>query len=128
MVFIQDFISPRSGFHQSSIRISDTGADLLRSITVRRETIMDMQNPVSAESVIDDLERRLGSSEDGFGPAEDEVRARSVRARAAELHGVRAAVLEGDRAATERQHAKGKLTVRERIELLMDEGLFHEVE
>ncbi|MFI9723688.1 acyl-CoA carboxylase subunit beta [Streptomyces sp. NPDC052396] len=33
----------------------------------------------------------------------------------------------GDRA-TEAQHAKGKLTARERIELLLDEGSFHEVE
>ncbi|RKE20796.1 acetyl-CoA carboxylase carboxyltransferase component [Streptomyces sp. TLI_171] len=30
--------------------------------------------------------------------------------------------------ATEAQHAKGKLTARERIELLLDEGSFHEVE
>ncbi|WP_328584197.1 acyl-CoA carboxylase subunit beta [Streptomyces sp. NBC_00370] len=31
-------------------------------------------------------------------------------------------------AATERQHAKGKLTVRERVELLLDKGSFTEVE
>ena len=35
-------------------------------------------------------------------------------------------VLRGDGAATERQHAKRKLTVRERIELLLDEGTFVE--
>ncbi|WP_262056968.1 acyl-CoA carboxylase subunit beta [Streptomyces sp. STR69] len=34
----------------------------------------------------------------------------------------------GDPAATERQHAKGKLTARERIELLLDEGSFQEIE
>lgn len=89
---------------------------------------MDMQIPVGAESIIDDLERRFGSFEDGFGSTEDDGRPCSARARAAELHGVRAAMLEGDRAATERQHAKGKLTVRERIGLLLDEGSFHEVE
>ncbi|MFD4503898.1 acyl-CoA carboxylase subunit beta [Streptomyces sp. NPDC058457] len=34
----------------------------------------------------------------------------------------------GDPLATERQHAKGKLTAYERIELLLDEGSFNEVE
>jgi acetyl-CoA carboxylase carboxyltransferase component len=52
----------------------------------------------------------------------------SLRTRTAELHGLRAEVLAGDHKATERQHAKNKLTVRERIELLFDEGSFHEVE
>ncbi|TGB14470.1 acyl-CoA carboxylase subunit beta [Streptomyces sp. MZ04] len=33
-----------------------------------------------------------------------------------------------DPAGTEKQHAKGKLTARERIELLLDEGTFHEIE
>ncbi|MFE9255381.1 carboxyl transferase domain-containing protein, partial [Streptomyces sp. NPDC006879] len=33
-----------------------------------------------------------------------------------------------DPKATERQHAKGKLTARERIELLLDKGSFTEVE
>ncbi len=33
-----------------------------------------------------------------------------------------------DPRATERQHAKGKLTARERIDLLLDEGTFNEVE
>lgn len=33
-----------------------------------------------------------------------------------------------DSDATERQHARGKLTAHERIELLLDEGSFHEVE
>jgi acetyl-CoA carboxylase carboxyltransferase component len=82
---------------------------------------MDVQSPVDAGSVIDDLERR-------FGSPEDNGQACPARARTAELHGVRAAMLEGDRPATERQHAKGKLTVRERITLLLDEGSFHEVE
>ncbi|MFJ1967233.1 acyl-CoA carboxylase subunit beta [Streptomyces sp. NPDC087903] len=34
----------------------------------------------------------------------------------------------GDPAATERQHAKGKLTARERVDLLLDEGSFREIE
>jgi methylmalonyl-CoA decarboxylase subunit alpha len=39
---------------------------------------------------------------------------------------LRDGVLRGDDLATERQHAKQKLTVRERIELLLDEGSFVE--
>src|SRR5579859_3986365 len=34
----------------------------------------------------------------------------------------------GAAGATERQHARGKLTAHERIALLLDEGSFHEVE
>ncbi|MFE7621750.1 carboxyl transferase domain-containing protein, partial [Streptomyces sp. NPDC057496] len=46
-----------------------------------------------------------------------------------ELVAIRAEALRGpsDRA-TEAQHAKGKLTARERIGLLLDEGSFREVE
>ncbi|MFE6844611.1 acyl-CoA carboxylase subunit beta [Streptomyces sp. NPDC057686] len=52
-----------------------------------------------------------------------------ARGRVAELHATREAALRGpsDRA-TEAQHAKGKLTARERIELLLDAGSFNEVE
>ena len=46
-----------------------------------------------------------------------------------ELQRTRAAALaEPTPHATERQHAKGKLTARERIELLLDEGSFQEIE
>jgi acetyl-CoA carboxylase carboxyltransferase component len=49
--------------------------------------------------------------------------------RLAELAEVKRIVQEGaDPAATQRQHAKGKLAVRERIELLLDKGSFREVE
>ena len=41
---------------------------------------------------------------------------------------MRRSVMRGDAAATERQHHKGKLTARERIELLLDEDSFHEIE
>ncbi|WP_327067471.1 acyl-CoA carboxylase subunit beta [Kitasatospora sp. NBC_01250] len=52
-----------------------------------------------------------------------------ARGRVAELHELRAAVRRGPSdKATEAQHAKGKLTARERIDLLVDEGSFHEVE
>nr|WP_225978536.1 acyl-CoA carboxylase subunit beta [Gandjariella thermophila] len=44
------------------------------------------------------------------------------------MHALRTALAQGDHSATERQHAKGKLTVRERIALLLDEGSFQEVE
>ncbi|MFI2351228.1 acyl-CoA carboxylase subunit beta [Streptomyces sp. NPDC019443] len=49
--------------------------------------------------------------------------------RLAELTELKTAAREGpDPAATERQHAKGKLTAHERIELLLDKGSFQEVE
>ncbi|SDT73811.1 acetyl-CoA carboxylase carboxyltransferase subunit beta /acetyl-CoA carboxylase carboxyltransferase subunit alpha [Streptomyces sp. TLI_053] len=52
-----------------------------------------------------------------------------VRGRVAELHELREQVRRGpSEKATEAQHAKGKLTARERIELLLDEGSFREVE
>ena len=52
-----------------------------------------------------------------------------VSDRFAELHQLKEAARQGpDPAATERQHSKGKLTVRERIDLLLDEGSFCEVE
>ncbi|MFE5579924.1 acyl-CoA carboxylase subunit beta [Kitasatospora sp. NPDC056531] len=52
-----------------------------------------------------------------------------ARGRVAELHELREKVRRGpSEKATEAQHAKGKLTARERIELLLDEGSFREVE
>ncbi|MGV5036379.1 acyl-CoA carboxylase subunit beta [Streptomyces sp. NRAIS4] len=52
----------------------------------------------------------------------------TMQERIAELDRVRREVLDGAPAATEAQHAKGKLTARERIELLVDPGSFREVE
>jgi acetyl-CoA carboxylase carboxyltransferase component len=55
--------------------------------------------------------------------------AADARGRVEELHALREEVRRGpSEKATEAQHAKGKLTARERIELLLDEGSFHEVE
>ncbi|MCI0384395.1 carboxyl transferase domain-containing protein, partial [Streptomyces sp. CNQ085] len=52
-----------------------------------------------------------------------------MRSHVAELAGIRRRALAGPgERATEAQHAKGKLTARERIELLLDEGSFREVE
>ena len=52
-----------------------------------------------------------------------------ARGRVAELHALREQARRGpSERATEAQHAKGKLTARERIELLLDEGSFNEVE
>ena len=49
--------------------------------------------------------------------------------RLAELRELKERIHQGpDPQATERQHAKGKLTVRERIELLLDKGSFTEIE
>ncbi|MGH8920231.1 MAG: acyl-CoA carboxylase subunit beta, partial [Actinomycetes bacterium] len=53
----------------------------------------------------------------------------STRDRVAELDRVRGAARLGPSAhATEAQHARGKLTIRERLEMLLDEGSFVEVE
>ncbi|MBX7549443.1 acyl-CoA carboxylase subunit beta [Streptomyces sp. tea 10] len=52
-----------------------------------------------------------------------------MRSRVEELAGIRDSVLAGpSERATAAQRAKGKLTVRERIGLLLDAGSFHEVE
>ncbi|MFD5713523.1 methylmalonyl-CoA carboxyltransferase [Streptomyces pharetrae CZA14] len=52
-----------------------------------------------------------------------------IQDRTAELAEIRARAVAGpDPEATERQHAKGKLTARERIEALLDEDSFHEIE
>ncbi|MEV6130257.1 acyl-CoA carboxylase subunit beta [Streptomyces violaceusniger] len=52
-----------------------------------------------------------------------------MRGRIAELHEIKERARRGPSArATVAQHAKGKLTVRERIELLLDEGSFTEIE
>ncbi|WP_279616861.1 carboxyl transferase domain-containing protein, partial [Streptomyces rubellomurinus] len=48
--------------------------------------------------------------------------------RVAELRNLKDGVLSGQERATEAQHGKGKLTVRERLDLLFDEGSFREVE
>ncbi|WP_373299862.1 acyl-CoA carboxylase subunit beta [Streptomyces xantholiticus] len=48
--------------------------------------------------------------------------------RADELRVIKEELYAGDPAATERQRAKGKLTVRERIELLLDKDSFAEIE
>jgi acetyl-CoA carboxylase carboxyltransferase component len=52
----------------------------------------------------------------------------SFRDRVAQLAAVQEQVRTGDEAATARQHARGKLTVRERLDLLLDEDSFTEVE
>jgi acetyl-CoA carboxylase carboxyltransferase component len=52
-----------------------------------------------------------------------------MRSGVAELHEIRAEAERGPSArATEQQHARGKLTVRERLELLFDTGTFREIE
>ncbi|WP_330308506.1 MULTISPECIES: acyl-CoA carboxylase subunit beta [unclassified Streptomyces] len=59
----------------------------------------------------------------------DDAAAPDIRARVAQLHGLRERIRQGpDEKATASQHAKGKLTARERIELLLDEGSFTELE
>ncbi|MFJ3880920.1 acyl-CoA carboxylase subunit beta [Streptomyces sp. NPDC090077] len=52
----------------------------------------------------------------------------TIRSRTEELQGIKESARSGDQGATERQHAKGKLTAHERIALLLDKGSFTEVE
>src|ERR1051325_4229027 len=64
-----------------------------------------------------------------IAPTTDQLEPADIRGRVAELHEIRAAAECGPNPkATEAQHAKGKLTARERIELLVDPGSFQEVE
>jgi len=73
-------------------------------------------------------ERRPGNVP-GPGRSPASRAAADARARAAELRELRQRIHDGPGAkATEAQHAKGKLTVRERLDLLFDEGSFTEVE
>ncbi|MFD0026487.1 carboxyl transferase domain-containing protein, partial [Streptomyces sp. NPDC058427] len=59
----------------------------------------------------------------------DQPAPQTAAVRVAELHVLREqARLGPSTKATEAQHAKGKLTARERIELLLDPGTFQEVE
>ncbi|MER6615062.1 acyl-CoA carboxylase subunit beta [Streptomyces xantholiticus] len=60
--------------------------------------------------------------------ARDELPRETMEQRADELRVIKEELYAGDPAATERQHAKGKLTVRERIELLLDKDSFAEIE
>ncbi|MFI2380458.1 acyl-CoA carboxylase subunit beta [Streptomyces sp. NPDC018964] len=62
-------------------------------------------------------------------PVPQHVPEATLRDRTAELHALREEVRQGPcRKATETQHTKGKLTARERVDLLLDEGSFTEVE
>jgi acetyl-CoA carboxylase carboxyltransferase component len=54
--------------------------------------------------------------------------AATTRDRVRHLHQVREIAIRGDELATERQHAKGKLTARERLERLLDPGSFAELD
>ena len=52
-----------------------------------------------------------------------------MRARLEELRERREAALHaGSERAVERQHSKGKMLARERIDYLLDEGSFHELD
>jgi acetyl-CoA carboxylase carboxyltransferase component len=69
------------------------------------------------------------TSAPAFAPAPTTPLVPDVRQRVAELGALRTRVHAGPgEKATEAQHARGKLTARERIDLLLDPGTFHEVE
>jgi len=66
---------------------------------------------------------------DEHPPMPSTTQVHGLRERAAELTRLRAAIHDGpSRQATEAQKAKGKLTARERMDLLFDPGTFTEVE
>src|SRR5215217_908400 len=76
---------------------------------------------------------RFGWDEDNMSIAEEAFSAFAApgdaRSRVAELHAVKEAARQGPSLrASEQQRAKGKLTVRERLELLFDQGTFREIE
>jgi acetyl-CoA carboxylase carboxyltransferase component len=52
----------------------------------------------------------------------------TTREHVRRLREIRELAIRGDELATERQHAKGKLTARERLERLLDEGSFTELD
>ena len=54
--------------------------------------------------------------------------AATTREQVRRLRDIRETAIRGDELATERQHAKGKLTARERLEHLLDEGSFTELD
>lgn len=68
------------------------------------------------------VETCVTPSPDRHGPADD------MHSRAARLGELSDQVRRGSDKATAAQHAKGKLTARERIDLLLDADSFHEVE
>lgn len=66
---------------------------------------------------------------DEVAASEEEEESADMRSRVAELSEIRRQATEGaPLRATEQQWAKGKLTVRERLELLFDPGTFREIE
>lgn len=52
----------------------------------------------------------------------------TTRDRVRHLLEIRKLAIQGDELATERQHAKGKLTARQRLEHLLDDGSFTELD
>ncbi|WP_265443663.1 acyl-CoA carboxylase subunit beta [Flexivirga meconopsidis] len=72
------------------------------------------------DRTLGDLERRLELTE---------LPTPTLQERTAQLHRMQTDLRSGgDIEATERQHRKGKLTARERLDLLFDDGTFHEIE
>ncbi|WP_141579126.1 acyl-CoA carboxylase subunit beta [Actinomadura sp. WMMA1423] len=68
-------------------------------------------------------------SEQPSGPAPGSARhAATTRERVSRLRELRKRAVQGDELATERQHAKGKLTARQRLEHLLDSGSFMELD
>src|SRR5574342_997358 len=64
-----------------------------------------------------------------FDPAPDSVRhVATTRDHVRRVLEIRKRAIQGDELATKRQHAKGKLTARQRLEHLLDSGSFTELD
>jgi acetyl-CoA carboxylase carboxyltransferase component len=70
----------------------------------------------------------VDSLQPGEAPKPAGPRKRSMRMLRAQLDGLREQVLAGDRKAVERQRALGKHIARERLDMLLDEGSFIEID
>ncbi len=81
------------------------------------------------ESILAEEDTAAGEATVEAATVPSPVQHRTTAERVAELVALRERILQGaDPRATEAQHRKGKLTARERIDLLFDEGTFTELE
>src|SRR5215212_4716454 len=94
-------------------------------------------NPDSSEAAATDAASSSGVSNDygvaetepGNGSSDSSVGPPPVSQRIARLREMRErARLGGGERRIQQQHAKGKLTARERVDLLLDEGTFEEID
>ena len=84
-------------------------------------TVLDNRGAESDGAITEPAEQEAGEQENG-APDGMQVRLKDLRERRTEIHGG------PSERATEQQHARRKLTARERLEILLDTGTFVEIE